>query len=68
MEVWDDLWFWGYFTQKIEKETNESNRTKRVLMWNKEKYWANPYTDKNIDKIQIIEMKAKEFINLIQKN
>ena len=61
-EVWDDLWFWGYFTQYIEKESKE-----RVFKWNVEKYWVNPFTNKNPAIVNTIEEKANEFIELIKR-
>ncbi len=33
MLVWDDLWFWGYFTQ-------DSQEGKRTTGWNQDKFWC----------------------------
>lgn len=46
--VWDDLWFWGYITQKVPKnETDESSggaskktSPQRSHEWNESKYWS----------------------------
>ncbi|WP_341891932.1 hypothetical protein [Variovorax sp. YR752] len=35
MLVWDDLWYWGFFTQV----SDGSNRT---LNWNSDKFWCQP--------------------------
>ena len=58
IDVWDDLWFWGFITQ------NSSNG-ERKLDWNEAKYWANIHTNKNEKTIKAIREKAKEFIKLI---
>lgn len=33
MLSWDDLWYWGFFTQK-------SNQNARSLEWNQDKFWC----------------------------
>ena len=58
IEVWDDLWFWGFITQKGPKE----NRTHK---WNPNKYWAMEHSDKNPSKIKEIKKKANVFLKLI---
>lgn len=35
MLVWDDLWFWGFITQKSKVGTDE-----RDYRWNEAKYWS----------------------------
>jgi len=57
IEVWDDLWFWGFITQKvINKE--------RVFEWNPNKYWTLKFSNKDVMKIKTIEDKAKIFLSL----
>ena len=53
IEKWDDLWFWGFITQKtlvIDKETK-----KRVFEWNSNKYWALQHSYKSSS--TVIEVK-----------
>jgi hypothetical protein len=57
MLVWDDLWFWGFLTQKT---TGKS----RSMAWNEAKFWAVRSHSK--DDIQIISALAAEFIGLVQ--
>ena len=40
IEVWDDLWFWGFITQK----GSDSNRS---FEWNEDKYWSLLHTPKD---------------------
>jgi len=35
MLLWDDLWFWGYFTQM-------GKRGERTMGWNQDKFWCQP--------------------------
>lgn len=60
-EVWDDLWYWGFITQKGKEGS-------RKLGFNKGKYWSLLHADKNPKKIQEIERKCKEFIALLPKS
>lgn len=59
IEVWDDLWFWGFFTQKVVEK-------KRVFEWNENKYWAMKQTDKDVVVMGEIKKKAKEFLMLVR--
>ncbi|MFN8317831.1 MAG: hypothetical protein U0V54_00255 [Saprospiraceae bacterium] len=59
IEVWDDLWFWGFFNQKVVKK-------KRVFEWNENKYWAMKQTDKDAVIIGEIKKKAEVFLELVQ--
>jgi hypothetical protein len=58
MEIWDDLWFWGFITQK-------GGRNNRIQKWNEAKYWALLHTNKNAKAITEINTKAVDFIKLI---
>jgi hypothetical protein len=60
IEVWDDLWFWGYFTQKVSSGT-------RRLQWNPEKYWAYSCSDKSPEVIAEIEDQARTFISMLRE-
>lgn len=57
MLIWDDLWFWGFLTQKT---TGKS----RSMAWNEAKFWAMRSHSK--DDIQVISALAEEFIGLVQ--
>jgi hypothetical protein len=59
MEVWDDLWFWGFITQK-------GDRKNRIQQWNEAKYWALIHTNKKEKTIAEVKIKAREFIKLIK--
>ncbi|QIZ76465.1 hypothetical protein [Ferrimonas lipolytica] len=60
LEVWDDLWFWGFITQKGTGNT-------RQMQWNENKYWSLTHTDKNPMVISTIKQKSSEFIGLIEQ-
>ncbi len=56
--VWDDLWFWGFITQKGPKGS-------KVLEWNPNKYWALEHSDKDASVFQKIEEESKTFLSLL---
>lgn len=56
--IWDDLWFWGFFTQKGAGK-------KRELKWNEDKYWASKFSDKRPGQITEIKKKANAFLKLL---
>jgi len=58
IEVWDDLWFWGFITQ------NGSGSNRR-FEWNENKYWALKESDKNPETIREISKKSNEFLKTI---
>jgi len=58
IEVWDDLWFWGFITQN-------SSGDQRVFKWNENKYWALKESDKNPKMIFEIKNKAELFLKII---
>lgn len=58
MEIWDDLWFWGFITQK-------GGGRKRHLTWNCNKYWGLLHSDKNPETIRVIEQRSNEFIGVL---
>ncbi len=59
MEVWDDLWFWGFISQK-------GSGLKRDFVWNEQKYWCLLNTDKNADEILKIKSKSTKFLLLFE--
>lgn len=59
IEVWDDLWFWGFFGSKTENK-------KRVFnTFNENKYWVTKYSKKESDWIHAVELRMKEFQALL---
>jgi hypothetical protein len=58
IEVWDDLWFWGFITQ-------HGSGNNRKFEWNENKYWNLKESDKNPEMITTIKSKAQEFLHLI---
>lgn len=58
IEVWDDLWFWGFITQK-------GSGTDRDLVWNENKYWALEHSSKCPREIDRIKEKSACFIETI---
>ena len=67
IEIWDDLWFWGFITQRIhevdsngkkiiKKNTKNKSKKKRFIEWNPNKYWALRDSGKN----KITSMRSKE--------
>ena len=58
IEIWDDLWFWGFITQ-IGTGKN------REMKWNLNKYWTLKESDKNPETIIKVKAKAEEFLDLL---
>jgi len=61
IEVWDDLWFWGFISQIGTGE-------KRKMGWNLNKYWNLRESDKNPKMIAEIKEKAERFMNILKEN
>lgn len=58
IEIWDDLWFWGFITQN-------GAGSNRKFGWNENKYWALKESDKDEEMIKEIKLKANEFLFLL---
>jgi hypothetical protein len=58
MEVWDDLWFWGFINQRGSGLTRE-------FIWNESKYWALLETEKNGVVIEEIKLKSLQFLSIL---
>jgi len=58
IEVWDDLWFWGFITQM-------GSGRKRQIKWNMNKYWVLEESDKSNKTINEINIKANEFLKIL---
>ncbi|SOE21213.1 hypothetical protein SAMN06298216_1684 [Spirosomataceae bacterium TFI 002] len=59
IEVWDDLWFWGFITQRTKGNT-------RDIVYNPEKLWTLLAIPKDKNTLQAITIKASEFIQLLK--
>ncbi|MBB4513664.1 hypothetical protein [Paraburkholderia fungorum] len=57
--VWDDLWLWGFITQKNVKGGPREHR------WNEAKYWAVPHAPKDALTIGRIKATSDQFLNLV---
>jgi hypothetical protein len=59
IEVWDDLWFWGFITQNGSGDN-------RQFEWNENKYWALRESDKDTETIKQIKNKSDDFLNTVK--
>lgn len=64
IEVWDDLWFWGFITQVVTSD-KDKKITWREHKWNENKYWALKETEKDKKSIEAIKVKAEEFVKYL---
>lgn len=68
MLVWDDLWYWGFFTQIVVKDKgsgniNTKNYTRdRKMQWNSDKFWCQIAAQKECE--QVLKNIAQNFIGL----
>lgn len=58
IEVWDDLWFWGFISQN-------GTGIVRNFEWNENKYWILKESDKNPNLIFEIKNKVDEFLSIL---
>jgi hypothetical protein len=61
IEVWDDLWFWGFISQI---GTGDG----RKMGWNLNKYWNLRESDKSQKKIAEIKLKAEQFLKILRES
>uniref|UniRef100_UPI0040494770 hypothetical protein n=1 Tax=Flavobacterium sp. TaxID=239 RepID=UPI0040494770 len=61
IEVWDDLWFWGFISQI-------GSGDERKMGWNLNKYWNLRESDKSQKKITEIKRKVEQFLNILKEN
>lgn len=59
-DVWDDLWFWGFITQK-------GTGVSRIIKFNEEKYWNLLDAPKNKTTINETKKLSNQFIELLIK-
>jgi hypothetical protein len=73
--VWDDLWFWGYITQKVSKrdadeqadKPNKTSPPQRSHEWNESKYWSIFTAPKGAEHIaEIKRIAEKKFLPLLK--
>ncbi|OAJ58382.1 hypothetical protein A6V36_05515 [Paraburkholderia ginsengiterrae] len=57
--IWDDLWFWGFITQKNAKGGPREHG------WNEAKYWAVPHAPKDALSIGRIKATSDKFLELV---
>lgn len=60
MLIWDDLWFWGFITQKGKKGAV------RLYGWNEAKYWGIVHAPKDARSVNNIQKKSLEFLKLLK--
>lgn len=58
MEVWDDLWFWGFINQR-------GSGLNREFIWNEPKYWALIETTKDKASINKIKDVSTRFLKIL---
>jgi hypothetical protein len=63
MLVWDDLWFWGFITQRSSPQSQGGGRT---LGWNEGKYWSIPHAPKGRVEIKQVQQLSYEFLALLK--
>jgi hypothetical protein len=57
MLIWDDLWFWGFFTQ-------DSSSKARPLGWNEARFWGQLSTPKS--DVEIIQPLCERFLEIVE--
>lgn len=68
MIVWDDLWYWGFFTQVVMKDEESGNTSandytrERKMEWNSDKFWCQIAAPK--EREQVMKNIAQDFIGL----
>ena len=66
--VWDDLWYWGFFTQIVMKDEESGNIStndymrERTMQWNTDKFWCQIAAEKECE--QVLKDIAHDFIGL----
>ena len=59
MLIWDDLWFWGFVTQRSASKAQGGGRT---MGWNEGKYWSIPHAPRRQADIAQIMLLSREFV------
>ena len=67
MTTWDDLWFWGFFTQVVEKAPKlpgVKQATHRKMQWNTDKFWCQAAAPK--EREEELKIVAQQFNSLFE--
>ena len=59
MLIWDDLWFWGFITQRSAPKSKGGDRT---VGWNEGKYWSIPYAPRQPADMANVMHLSREFV------
>ena len=59
MLIWDDLWFWGFITQRSAPKSQGGGRT---VGWDEGKYWSIPHAPRRPADIAQILRLSREFV------
>jgi len=54
---WDDLWYWGYFTQ-------DSQDQRRAMRWNTDKFWCQHSSP--VDREKEVQLLGEQFVGLVR--
>jgi hypothetical protein len=60
LEIWDDLWFWGFITQE------GSGADRKIVEFNEGKYWSILHAPKDSTSLQIIRKLCMDFYKILQ--
>jgi hypothetical protein len=64
MIQWDDLWFWGFFSQWAKSNPDSSRSgSSRTFGWNSDKYWCQLASEK--DKEEEVKSLTIDFLSII---
>ena len=66
IEVWDDLWFWGFITQFSQKDDKTGKMKRDFIEFNEGKYWSLLHSPKDQKTIEEIKKLCREFIRIIE--
>jgi hypothetical protein len=59
MLIWDDLWFWGFITQRSAPKSQGGGRT---VGWNEGKYWSIPHAPRRPADVARVMQLSREFL------
>jgi hypothetical protein len=61
--VWDDLWYWGFFTQV---SSGPQGKRTRAFKWNADKFWCQPGAPKSRE--AEVQRLGEEFIKICRSS
>ena len=65
MLIWDDLWFWGFITQRSAPKSEGGGRK---VVWNEGKYWSIPHAPRRPADVAQIMRLSREFVAHLKPN